>query len=118
MSGGLGRISRTAATQAVTPREKHIPKTKRGLAVKYTGYRVDEEIKMLKSKLEKNKGEAFFDQDRSLSQRLKLILVDALDVLKAAIRITVIGLRYISGALVPRFVFGDAELSQPPAFDV
>lgn len=118
MASGLGRISSGAAVQAVTPMEKRVPKTKRGLALKYTHFRVEKEVAALKHELNVNKQNAFFDGDRSLLQRIKLIVVDALDLLKAAVRVTIVGLRYISGVLFPRLVFGDAELSQPPGIKV
>lgn len=118
MTFGLGRISSGAAVQAVTPHEKRVPKTKRGLAFKYTHYRVEKEVAALKVELDVNRKNAFFDGDRSLLQRIKLLVVDVLDLIKAAVRVSVVGLRYFSGVLFPRLVFGDAELSQPPGIKV
>jgi hypothetical protein len=118
MTFGLGRISRGAAIQAVTPMEKRIPRTKRGLAVKYTHFRVEKEVKALQRELDINRQNAFFDGDRSFLQKIKLLLVDVLDLFTAAVRVTIVGLRYISGVIFPRLVFGNAELSQPPGFEM
>lgn len=115
---GLGRISRGAAIQAVTPMEKRVPATKRGLAVKYTQFRVDEEVKALKKELDVNRQNAFFDGDRSFLQKIKLILVDVFDAVIAAVRVSIVGVRYFSGVIFPRLVFGNAELSQPPGFEM